>query len=65
MWQRFFQLKKTEKVTIQAHTASIHKYADRLTGLGDSPLSTLTPIVRNLTLLFSVVSTKKCASFPF
>ena len=41
MWQRFFQLKKTEEVTIQAHTASIREYADHLTGLGDSPSETL------------------------
>ena len=41
MWQRFFQLKKTEEVTIQAHAASIREYADRLTGLGDSPSETL------------------------
>ena len=40
MWQRFFQLKKSEEVTIQAH-ASICKYADCLTGLGDLPLETL------------------------
>ena len=41
MWQRFFQLKKSEEVTIQAHAASIREYADRLTGLGDSPSETL------------------------
>ena len=36
-----FQLKKTEEVMIQAHAASIREYADRLTGLGDSPSETL------------------------
>ena len=41
MWQRFFQLKKSEEVTMQAHAASIREYADRLTGLGDSPSETL------------------------
>jgi len=41
IWQRFFQLKKSEEVMIQAHAASIREYADRLTGLGDSPSETL------------------------
>ena len=41
IWQRFFQLKKSGEVTIQTHTASIRKYADHLTGLGDSPSETL------------------------
>jgi hypothetical protein len=41
MWQRFFQLKKLEGVTMQAHAASIREHADRLTGLGDSPSETL------------------------
>jgi hypothetical protein len=50
MWQRFFQLKKSEEVTIQAHAASIREYADRLTGLGDSPSETLMVAV----LLFSL-----------
>ena len=41
MWQRFFQLKKLEGITMQAHAASIREHADRLTGLGDSPSETL------------------------
>ena len=41
VWQRFFQLKKLEEVTMQVHTASIHEHADHLTGLGDSPSETL------------------------
>lgn len=41
MWQRFFQLKKSEGITMQAHAASIREHADRLTGLGDSPSETL------------------------
>jgi hypothetical protein len=50
MWQRFFQLKKSEEVTIQTHAASIREYADRLTGLGDSPSESLMVAV----LLFSL-----------
>jgi gag-polypeptide of LTR copia-type len=41
MWQRLFQLKKSEGATVQAHAASIREHADRLTGLGDSPSETL------------------------
>ena len=41
MWQRFFQLKKSEEVTMQAHAASICEHADCLTGLGDLPSETL------------------------
>ena len=51
MWQRFFQLKKSEEVMIQAHAASIHKYADCLTGLGDSPSETLMVAVLLISLL--------------
>lgn len=50
MWQRFFQLKKSEEVTMQAHAASIRELADRLTGLGDSPSESLMVAV----LLFSL-----------
>ena len=53
MWQRFFQLKKSEEVTIQTHTASIYEYADRLTGLGDSPSETLMVTVLLISLLES------------
>ena len=81
VWQRFFQLKKLEEVTMQVHTASIHEHADCLTGLGDSPSETLmvtvllislpepySPLIisldiRNLTLLFSVVSMRKHVNF--
>ena len=41
MWQRFFQLKMLEEVTVQAHAASLWEYADCVTGLGDSPSETL------------------------
>ena len=30
-----------EEVTVQAHAASLWEYADRVTGLGDSPSETL------------------------
>jgi hypothetical protein len=41
MWQRFFQLKKLEGVSFQAHAADVREHADRLTGLGDPPSETL------------------------
>jgi gag-polypeptide of LTR copia-type/Zinc knuckle len=72
MWQRFFQLKKLEGVTVQAHAASIHEHADRLTGLGDSPSETLMVAVLLLSLpesfgslVVSLDTHPDCTNFDF
>jgi len=49
-WQKFFQLKKSDGTSVQAHAATLRELADRLLGLGDGPSETLMVAVLMLSL---------------
>jgi len=49
-WQKFFQMRKANDVSIQAHAGAIREVADRLTGLGDEPSEALMVAVLMLSL---------------
>ena len=49
-WQKFFQMKKLDDISVQTHIAAIREVTDRLTGLGDKPSEALMVAVPMLSL---------------
>src|ERR1700730_235741 len=49
-WQKFFQMKKSDDISVQTHVATIREVTERLTGLGDKPSEALMVAVLMLSL---------------